>query len=239
MARLSRLVVPLQAHYVMFSANDGALLFNQNADYEVMLKFIYEQCVREGVLLHGYALLDTQVHLLLTPNTEMNLSRVMQGLGRSYVRYFNQCYARSGTLWSGRYKSTVVQPAGWVKNCLIYFDFLPVLALSKGPTGEVVSFAGDYEWTSHTHFVGLRVNGHITPHADVWNLGNTPFSREEQYAQLAKAGLDSGVINQITTAIQGGWALGDASFIAEIQAQTHRRVAKAKPGRPPLVRVAP
>jgi len=49
------------------------------------------------------------VHLLLTPHAEWAISRMMQFLGRRYVRYFNFQYRRTGTLCEGRFKSSIVQ----------------------------------------------------------------------------------------------------------------------------------
>lgn len=233
MARLPRLVIPGQAHYVMLAGNAGSSLFVQRADHEEMLNFIYEQCLREEVALHGYCLLDKQIHLLLTPSSEEGLSRMIQGVGRLYVRFFNNRYNRVGTLWAGRYKSSVVQSTHWVTNCLIYFDYLPARNHTNNFSVESVSFSLDYEWSSHTHFVGQRLNANIKAPTDIWSLGNTPFAREVKYAQLAQNGLSPAVIDQITTAINGSWVLGDLAFLEQIQALTHRRVAKARPGRPP------
>ncbi len=232
MARLPRLVIPRQAHYVMLAGNAGIPFFRHRADYAVLLNFLYAQCSREGVALHGYCLLDTQIHLLLTPGSEGGLSRMVQGVGRLYVRYFNKQYNRVGTLWAGRYKSSLIQPDEWVMNCLIYFDYLPARAHASNFSAESSSFIVDYEWSSHAHFVGQRLNRNIKAHTAVWSLGNTPFAREEKYAHLTQNGLAPAVIGQITTAINGGWVLGDLSFLEHIQSLTHRRVAKARPGRP-------
>ena len=248
MARLPRLIFPMQAHHVLLTGNNGGDLFTDRADFERMFNFIYEQSVREDVLVHAYLLLQSQVHLILTPKSQDSLSKMMQGLGRSYVRYFNNRYDRSGTLWGGRYKSSAIQSGDWLKKCLIYLDCLPMRVLAQNllrRRGEadksqlLIQSPGHYEWSSYLHYTGRRHDVFITAHADVWSLGNTPFAREAQYEQLVQKGLTTADSQQIEQAIKGGWILGDDTFIEHLQTQAHRRVAKAKPGRPAKALPAP
>jgi putative transposase len=233
------LIIAQQAHYVLLQSNDGVSIFRRREDYEVMLSQLREQSVREGVLIHGFALLSSEVHLLVTPKSEEALSKMMQGLGRNYVRYFNNLYDRFGTLWAGRYKSSVVQPGEWIKRILIYFDHLPVLRSDRNELTASVATPEDYEWTSHGHFTGQNIMSVITAHADIWGLGNTPFAREEKYTLLSKAGIGRDLCDYIASTVRGGWVLGDVAFIGHIQTLTHRRVAKAKAGRPALNRLTP
>jgi len=251
LARLPRLIIPSQAHYVVLGGNAGAHLFQDRADFERMFNIIYEQAVREDVLVHAYSLLTSQVHLMLTPKTSESLSKMMQSLGRTYVRYFNNRYYRTGTLWAGRYKSSIVESGEWLKKCLIYMDYLPVRSSelledplnahseASGKTGGTLHAPRDYEWSSHLHYIGLRNDALVTAHADIWNLGNTPFAREEQYAQLVVRGISVAEIQHIEQSLRGGWILGNHTFIEHIQRLAHRRVAKAKPGRPAKLAVAP
>ena len=253
MARLPRFIIPQQAHYILLKGHDGVALFRERTDFERMFNFIYEQSLRADVLVHAYTLLDSQIHLLVTPKAPDSLSKMMQGLGRSYVRYFNHRYDRSGTLWGGRFKSSVVQTGEWLRKCLIYMDYLPVWRASGFDLGgSVLTHQGDsvvqaqrirtpadYEWSSHLHYTGLRNDVFITAHADVWNLGNTPFAREQSYGQLIQLGLNASDRQRIAQTIHGGWILGDDTFIEHLQKSAHRRVTKARPGRPPKGLVAP
>jgi len=59
--------------------------------------------------LHAFVLMTNHVHILATPSTASGISQMMQSLGHYYVRYINMKYKRSGTLWDGRFKSTLVQ----------------------------------------------------------------------------------------------------------------------------------
>jgi len=61
--------------------------------------------------------MTNHVHLLVTPWKENGVSRMIQSLGRYYVRYYNKHYRRSGTLWEGRFKSCLVESTGYLLRC--------------------------------------------------------------------------------------------------------------------------
>jgi len=107
----------------------------------------------------------------------------------------------------------------------VYIDLNPVrAALVSGPQ--------DYPWSSHLHYLGLRQDKFITPHALFWELGNTPFAREAAYAELVQAGIPSVQQTALTDATVSGWALGEPDFVADLQRRTQRRLARAGAGRP-------
>ena len=109
MARLPRLTLPGMAHYVIQRGNNLQPIFEDVQDYETMKDLMREMARRFQVDLHAYVLLPAQFHVLATPETEEGLPLFMQSVGRSYVRYFNNRHGRSGTLWEGRYRSTVLE----------------------------------------------------------------------------------------------------------------------------------
>jgi len=157
----------------------------------------------------------------------MALPLMMQSVGRSYVRYFNRRHQRSGTLWEGRYRSTIVQSERYLLACMVYIDLNPVRA-------GMVAQPGDYPWSSYAHSMGRRNDPLVTPHALFWSLGNTPFAREAAYGELVRAGIVGADQAQIGQSVHAGWALGEADFIAALQQRTQRRVAKGKAGRPAI-----
>ena len=146
-------------------------------------------------------------------------------MGRRYVQYFNRRHARTGTLWEGRYRSTVLQPERYLLACMVYLDLNPVRA-------GLVQQPADYAWSSHAHWVGLRNDRWLAPHALYWALGNTPFAREAAYAALVQAGLGASMQTSLTDSALSGWALGDTEFLEGLQQQTPRRVTRGAPGRP-------
>jgi len=225
MARLPRLTVPGYPHHVIQRGNNRQPIVASDQDRETLLDLLSENALKFKVALHAYVLMDNHFHLLLTPETEDGVPQMMQAVGRRYVRYFNDLHRRSGTLWEGRYKSTLIQSEQYLLACMAYIDLNPVRA-------GMVAQAADFPWSSHRHCVGMVQDRRLTPHALYWGLGNTPFAREAAYAEMVRTGLNGPQLAQITGAALHGWALGDADFVAELQKRTGRRVSESRPGRP-------
>ena len=225
MARLPRLSVPGYPHHVIQRGNNRQAIFLVDADRERMLALLQEHAAKNQVAVHAYVLMDNHFHLLVTPQTAEGLPAMMQAVGRSYVRYFNDRVGRTGTLWEGRYRSTLIDTEPYFLACMAYIDLNPVRA-------GMVRSALDFHWSSHAHYVGAKANNWITPHPQVWNLGNTPFAREAAYAQWVQDGVSRTQQNALTDATLRGWALGDEKFLAELQRKTPRRLQQTAPGRP-------
>jgi len=230
MARLARLTLPHFPHHVIQRGNNRQPIATSTQDFERLLQVIAEHAKTFQVAIHAYVLMDNHFHLLVTPSTADGLPRMMQAVGRTYVRYFNATHHRTGTLWEGRYKSTVIQAERYLLACMAYIDLNPVRA------GMVLS-PQDYPWSSHGHYLGRRVDRLVMPHALVWALGNTPFAREAAYAEMVQSGINSVQQAALTDATLAGWALGDEGFVADLQTRTLRRLSKSTPGRPPVVTV--
>jgi putative transposase len=225
MARLPRLTVPGYPHHIIQRGNNRQAIFVSAADYQMLLSLLDENAQKFGVALHAYVLMDNHFHLLATPATADGLPQMMQAVGRRYVRYFNDRQGRTGTLWEGRYRSTLIDTDRYLLACMAYIDLNPVRA-------GLVREAAAYPWSSHAHYAGLRPDRLITPHALFWALGNTPFSREAAYAGLVAGGITPAQQEALTRSALSGWALGDENFVADLQKRTERRVAKTLAGRP-------
>ncbi len=225
MARLPRLTVPGYPHHVIQRGNNRQAIFASAADYQMLLELLHDNARKFGVALHAYVLMTNHFHLLVTPESPDSLPQMMQAVGRRYVRHFNDAQGRSGTLWEGRYRSTLIQTERYLLACMVYIDLNPVRA-------GLVAEAKDYPWSSHGHYVGLRSDKLVTPHSLYWELGNTPFAREVTYAELVRAGVDAKQQTALTESALSGWALGEPDFMADLQTRTQRRVSKTQAGRP-------
>ena len=225
MARLPRLTLPGYPHHVIQRGNNRQAIFSSTADYQTLLDLLDQNAKKFGVAIHAYVLMSNHFHLLVTPQTVEGLPQMMQAVGRRYVRYFNDTQQRSGTLWEGRYKSTLVQTERYLLACMVYIDLNPVRA-------GLANQAADYPWSSYRHYTGQRVDKLITPHALVWELGNTPFAREAAYAEWVQSGISTAQQTALTASALHGWALGEPDFVTELQKRTQRRVTKSTAGRP-------
>jgi putative transposase len=225
MARLPRLTLTGYPHHVILRGNNRQEIFMSVADREFMCLVLVEEAKQHGVEVHAYVLMSNHIHLLLTPQRDQALPRMMQALGRRYVRQFNLRHGRTGTLWEGRYRSSLIQTERHLLACMVYMDLNPVRA-------GLVADPAEHLWSSHGHYTGARVDKTLTPHALYWQLGNTPFDREAAYTDLVRAGLSANQVGALTQATLSGWALGDEGFKRGLQSQTERRVSPARAGRP-------
>lgn len=225
MARLPRLSLPGYPQYIVQRGNNRQAIAACTANYQTLLALIDENARKFSVAVHAYVLMGNHFHLLATPETADGVPQLMQATGRRYVRYFNDSQGRTGTLWEGRYRSTVIQAERYLLACMAYMDLHPVHL-------GLVTQARDYPWSSHGHYAGLRVDRLATPHPEYWSLGNTPFAREAAYTQRVHEGLAPDQKTALAQSVLSGWALGDDAFVAELQALTPRRVSKAVAGRP-------
>ena len=141
MARLPRLNLPNIPQHVVQRGNNRQACFFAEQDYLVYLDKLKEYSKKYQVAVHAYVLMTNHVHLLMTPTTEKGVSQLMQSLGRYYVRYVNQTYHRSGTLWEGRYKSTLVNSEQYFLLVSRYIELNPVRA-------AMVNHPAEYPWSS-------------------------------------------------------------------------------------------
>lgn len=232
MARLSRLVVANHLHHVVARGNNEQSVFVDDTDCQQFLDWLRDAARQYRVAIHGYVLLPNRVQLLVTPSDEPGLGKMMQALGRRYVPFFNARHRRSGSLWEGRYRTTVLDADAYFMECIRLLEYQPVKA---GLSTDMAS----YRWSSHAHHLGLGKQAWLTDHAAYWRLGNTPFDREIAYQQFCAHLPDRKAADAIDQATNRGWALGSATFKASLARLTDRRLQPARPGRPAKPASAP
>jgi putative transposase len=225
MARLPRLTLADHLHHVIQRGHNGQPIFVDRTDRERLLALMADGATRFRVAIHAYVLLDNAFKLLATPETADGMPQFMQAIGRSYVRYFNDRHGRSGTLWDGRYRSTLIQADRYLLTCMADIDWSPVRE-------NLASEPGTFAWSSHGHYAGLRQDRLLTPPALYWALGNTPFAREAHYAERVLAGVAPADETALAEATLKGWVAGDETFVESLHKATERRVVKGKAGRP-------
>lgn len=225
MARLPRLVVPGHLHHIVARGNNDQPIAFDAADYQAFLNWLRDSAQQAGVAIHAYVVLENRVQLLATPSDAEGLGKMMQAIGRQYVPYFNARHGRSGSLWEGRFRATVLEAAGYFVACAQLIEQQPVLA----------GLAGDpsaYPWSSHGHHVGSHREPWLIDHPAYWALGNTPFDREAVYKQLIESSLTPALVEDIEAATRKAWPLGSDEFLRSLAKLTARRLEPAKRGRP-------
>lgn len=218
MARLARVEAAGFPHHILQRGNNRQAVFVDAVDHERYLALLQEISAAQSVAVHAYVLMTNHVHLLVTPERQGGVSALMQALGRRYVRWFNDRHARTGTLWEGRFRSTVIDPQRDLLACMRYVELNPVRAgLSSTPA--------DYRWSSCPHHVGTRADGVISDHPAYWSLGNTPFERQSAYQQLLAEPIEAEEVDVLRRATNRGYALANLTEddAAEPSGQRERR----------------
>ncbi len=225
MPRKPRMYLPGVPCHVIQRGNNRDACFFSDQDYLFYLSCLQDACRRYRVSVHAYVLMTNHVHLLMTPEDSGGISRVMQSLGRRYVQYINYEYQRSGTLWEGRHKASLVDAEHYLLSCMRYIELNPVRA-------NMVKHPADYRWSSY------RVNAQsnkcdlITQHPLYMSLGLEASERNYSYRCLFEHQLDDEDIHAIRKAAQFSVPLGHERFKQQIEIALGRSTGYAKRGRP-------
>jgi putative transposase len=189
---------------------------------------LVEAAKKHGLAIHAYVWMTNHLHLLATPALGQSISKVMQSVGRRYVQYITFAYGRSGTLWEGRYRATVVDSEQYLLTLMRYIELNPVRA------GMVVH-PGDYPWSSYRHHAlgetGLNADW-LTAHEEYLHLGRHASVRQSAYREFFRATISRNDLSEIRECTHKGWVLGGERFREQIEALGQRRATSKGVGRP-------
>ena len=223
MARLPRFVLVGHPQHVIIRGNNRDPIFHADEDYRFYLDKLLAASQKHGCDIHAYVLMTNHVHLLITPHKEDGISKTMQMVGRYYVQYFNFTNKRSGTLWEGRYKASLVDSEAFALTCYRYIELNPVRA-------DMVSHAAEYPWSSYRSNGLGQADALLTPHSLYGALGATEEERQAAYRALFDAHMDAKTLDEVRMAGNKAWVLGSEHFKAKIAAQLNRRATPAARG---------
>ncbi|MBI5449775.1 MAG: transposase [Gammaproteobacteria bacterium] len=216
MPRLPRYVLPGQPQHVIQRGNNRCPIFIADDDFGYFRCWLQEACARHGCHIHAYVFMTNHIHLLLTPDAEESIAKAMQPVGRRYVQYFNAAYQRTGTLWEGRYKATLIDAESYLFACSRYIELNPVRA-------GMVDHPGGYRWSSyHVNALGKH-DSLVQPHDRYLALDASAEGRQAVYRDLFRASIDVTTLNEIRQSTQKGWVLGNDRFKEEIEKLLQRR----------------
>jgi putative transposase len=211
--------------HVIQRGNNRQPTFFAEEDYHCYLDCLREAAQRHGCEIHAYVLMTNHVHLLVTPRKSLAIAKLMQSVGRHYVRYVNDRYRRSGTLWEGRYKASPVDCERYVLTCYRYIELNPVRV-------GMVSDPADYRWSSYRRNALGGADGVVTEQAEYTALGGSLAARREAYQKLFRVDLDTEELGEIRDSLNQCRALGSERFKDAIEAALHRKVRPGRAGRP-------
>lgn len=223
MPRLPRYFVDGQPQHVIQRGNNRADVFAEEADRRRYLDLLEAAAAAHGTAIHAYVLMTNHIHLLVTPATEHSLPQTLKAVAGPYAQYFNTRYGRTGTLWDGRYRATLVDSEAYLLACMRYIELNPVRA-------GMVADPAAYPWSSY------RVNGAggadplVRPHGLYLGLGEDDIGRRSAYRAVFRDHVELAELEAIRAATNKAWALGDDRFRQRMAALGGRRAAPTRRG---------
>lgn len=227
MSRKPRFVLPGVPQHVIQRGHNRESCFFAEDDYHRYLHDLHEASLKNQLQIHAYVLMTNHVHLLVTPTQPFSIMHTLQDLGRKFVRYVNRRYQRTGSLWEGRYKASLIDSESYLLTCMRYIEMNPVRA-------GMVRHPAEYRWSSYAANAKGEPNELLTRHALYLSLADDDdkAAREYAYRELLRRELGPDELYQLRDALNQELVLGRDDFKDKIQAMLNRQVRPGVPGRP-------
>ena len=224
MPRRARMYLPGYPYHIVQRGNNREACFIEPENYQYYLELWKDNARRYGVAVHAYCLMTNHIHFLVTPENEDSVSRAISVIGSRYAWYFNKTYKRSGTVWEGRHKSSLVQSNRYFLTCCRYIEMNPVVA-------GMVRKPEEYRWSSY------RVNAwgaqsELTQHDEYLGLGFSPEERCHAYRELFRFEIPDEDIHLIERASHFCHPVGGDRFRKQIEQRYGINLGQAGRGRP-------
>ena len=204
MARPSRIQIADLTQHVINRGNNRCDIFLAEEDYLFFLRALRDASVRHQLDVHAYALMTNHFHIVATPRTATGLSEAMHVVGTKYVPYFNRCHGRTGRLFEGPFKSSVIDTDTYWFTCMRYVELNPVRA-------GLVSDPAEYRWSSHrSNALGVQ-DGLIAPHSLYASLGASAACRQQSWRELCREAISQEQLFEIREALRSRGSLTDAT----------------------------
>lgn len=226
MPRQPRYFIPHLPQHVIQRGVDRQAVFFRARDYELYLETLRAAAEQYTCAIHAYVLMTNHTHLLLTPDTERSLPQLMQAMGRGYVQTLNRQHGRTGTLWEGRYKASLIQDDLYLLTCYRYIEMNPVRA-------GIVQSPGHYQYSSYQHNANGKPDTLLTAHPVYRSLAKTHEGRQAAYRSLFADDIAPEMLESVRYTVNACQILGSSRFKDRIGAMLGRSVRPGKPGRPP------
>ena len=225
MARYPRLFLPHMPLHIVQRGHDRKAVFVEEADYSYYLENLRQAKTDHHIKVFGYCLMTNHVHLLLAPGDDVNsVSRLMKILAARQTRYTNKLEDRSGTLWEGRFKASLIDSDSYLLACYRYVDLNPVRA-------KIVDTPFEYRWSSFGAHMGSAHTGWLDDAPSFLALARTTSDRRAAYLKFVGQLIPNPQLKLIRSAIQRNQVTGSEEFQIQIAERTGRRISASAPGR--------
>jgi REP-associated tyrosine transposase len=220
-ARLKMKGLPL---HIIQRGHNQAPCFLTDADFNLYLGLLQELAPLHPCAVHAYVLMTNHVHLLLTPERPEHASQLIKHLSQRYVQHFNRAYMRSGSLWGGRFRSSIVDSENYLLQCQRYIELNPVRA-------GMVGHPRDYRWSSYRRNAEAEPSLIVVPHPLYLAMGPTEVERMTCYREFLRDSPPTEEIAMIREAAARSSPVGKAGFVAQVESASRGSVVRRRLGR--------
>ena len=226
MPRPLRILLPNTPHHIVQRGHNRQVVFVADDDYNYYRANLIHFKNELGCRIYAYCLMTNHVHLVVDPGDNPDsLSLLMKGVAGRQTRYVNKFEGRSGSLWEGRFKSSVISTTDYLAPCCRYIDLNPLRA-------GIVAEPGEHRWSSYC----CKALGKKDPVVDCdesyLSSGHNRQERQAAYRQYVCDTIPEGEIKLIREALQRGQLTGDEKFRREVSQRLGIRISNKGPGRP-------
>lgn len=226
MPRNPRMVLSGFPHHIVQRGHDRQRVFASSCDYQYYLKNLETLSTELQIRVYSFCLMTNHVHLLMEPSQSgATLSRMMKVLAARQTRHVNRIAHRTGTLWEGRFKCSIVETDRYLLACMRYIDLNPVKA-------AIVEQPDDYEWSSYHAIVRAQKPTFLSFHPILKSLGRDSHDWRTAYKDFVCAEVSDSETKLIRTAVARDQLTGSNRFREQIADCTGRRIESRGPGRP-------
>ena len=224
MPRIGRVVAPNMPHHVVQRGHNRNVVFVDDDDYSYYLDTLGNWSRQLQVKVYAWCLMTNHVHLLLDPGDDIkSIGLLMKRLAGRQTRFVNKQENRTGSLWDGRYKMSIVDSDEYFLQCCRYIELNPVKA-------KMVKRPADYRWSSYRENAGLSPSVIVDRHGFT-NLGDISFEGYQEYVAENTPSPEAEFISQ---RLKSNRLTGGSRFVKEIERRTGFRLEYKRPGRPPV-----
>lgn len=225
MPRKPRLVVAGYPHHIILRGNNRSAIFHNDEDRRFFINFLKEAKEKTKSKIYAYCLMTNHAHLLVEPSQNEGLGKMIQSLGRKYVQYINQTHQRSGTLWEGRFKSSLVSKDEYLLACARYIELNPIRA-------KIVKYPADYPWSSFNFKAEGKQDQLLDEDPVYETFGKTSQEKQLNYKEWVRKSTPEEELNLLRHVTQKGGIFGNKEFFNRITELLGRKVILRPRGRP-------
>ena len=215
-------------YHLMSRGDRREPIFHDDQDRKTFLRTLQEACEKTHWQIHAWCLMANHFHLVAeTP--QPNLVAGMKWLLGIYTARFNRRHQFFGHLFSGRYKSLLIdeRSPGYLRTACDYVHLNPVRAGLVRPDQPLSAF----EWSSFPLYLAparrpawLRVDRLLGEHGIQEDSaeGRVEFQRRMEQRR------SEGEAPEMVAALRRGWRLGAADFLQRLTEKLGRRHERAR-----------